>query len=511
MLGARLRRWSVARLATASMATLVVVVAAAGPGAPSGPGGSAGAATTPSPWQSVGFPPELHPGAMLLLTDGSVMVQDQGPDNSGASGWWLLAPDAHGSYVHGAWRQIASLPSGYGPLSFASAVLPDGRVIIEGGEDNLGNSKAFTNRGAIYQPVANRWTPVAPPHGGEWKTIGDAPATVLANGIFMMGGSGNFTNTTQALLDPRTLGWTITGTNKVDDNEEEGFSLLPDREVLAVGLKQIPDKAELYHPSTGAWSSAGTIPVPVVDTVGGEIGPMVLRPNGTVLVVGATGRTAVYDVAAGRWSAGPSFPVVGGEQPHSADGPAAVLPDGDVLIDASPGLFHPPSHFFVFDGRTLQRVVDAPDASTLESNWGYMLVLPTGQVLFNDRDGHMEVYDAGRSPKAAWRPAIRSVATTIVPGHRYSVAGSQLNGLTQGAYYGDDYQSATNYPLVRLTYSSTGRVAYARTFQMSSMAVTPKLVSHAEFALPASAPAGAASLVVVANGIASAPVSVTVR
>jgi hypothetical protein len=34
------------------------------------------------------------------------------------------------------WSQIASLPSGYIPSFFASAVLPDGRVIVEGGEYN---------------------------------------------------------------------------------------------------------------------------------------------------------------------------------------------------------------------------------------------------------------------------------------------------------------------------------------------------------------------------------------
>ena len=57
-----------------------------------------------------------------------------------------------------------SLPraSSYGPLYFASAVLPDGRYIIEGGEYNNGND-AWTKLGAIYDPVANTWTSVTPP------------------------------------------------------------------------------------------------------------------------------------------------------------------------------------------------------------------------------------------------------------------------------------------------------------------------------------------------------------
>ena len=88
---------------------------------------------------------------MLLLSDGSVIVQ-----GLCSSTWYRLSPDASGNYVDGTWNQIASLPSTYGPLFYASALLPDGRVIIEGGEDNLGDSGALTNLGAIYQPLTNR-------------------------------------------------------------------------------------------------------------------------------------------------------------------------------------------------------------------------------------------------------------------------------------------------------------------------------------------------------------------
>lgn len=70
---------------------------AAGEGAVAG--ATTGAASV-SPWVNVPFPAQLHPGAMLLLTNGSVMVQDQGPLQSGSRGWWLLQPNEWGSYVH---------------------------------------------------------------------------------------------------------------------------------------------------------------------------------------------------------------------------------------------------------------------------------------------------------------------------------------------------------------------------------------------------------------------------
>jgi len=140
----------------------------------------------------------------------------------------------------------------------------------------------------------------------------------------------------------------------------------------------------------------------------------------------------------------------------------------------------------------------------------YMMVLPTGQVLYNDRSGFIGVYNAQGSPNSSWLPVITAVPTTLAAGGTYTVAGKQLNGLTQGAAYGDDYQPNTNYPLVRLTNNATKAVAYARTFGMTSMSVTPGRSSSASFTLPTTLPAGAYTLVVVANGLASKQVAVTV-
>lgn len=86
--------------------------------------------------------------------------------DNGCQDWWKLTPDEFGSYVNGTWTQLASLPDGYSPLYHASAVLPDGRVIIEGGEYIFSNgvfNAVWSDQGAIYDPLANGWTPVAPP------------------------------------------------------------------------------------------------------------------------------------------------------------------------------------------------------------------------------------------------------------------------------------------------------------------------------------------------------------
>ena len=68
----------------------------------------------------------------------------------------------------------------------ASAVLADGRLLLEGGEyTDCGAVFTLTNQGAIYDPAANTWTTVTPPKG--WSYIGDSPSTVLANGDYVIG------------------------------------------------------------------------------------------------------------------------------------------------------------------------------------------------------------------------------------------------------------------------------------------------------------------------------------
>ena len=89
--------------------------------------------------------------------------------------------------------------------------------------------------------------------------------------------------------------------------------------------------------------------------------------------------------------------------------------------------------------------------------------------------------------------------------------GKQLNGLTQNNAYGDDYQGDTDYPLVRLTNTSTGKVYWALTHGESTHSIAPGKIMYTKFDLPASIPAGKYSLVSIANGIVSNAVIVGVH
>jgi hypothetical protein len=86
------------------------------------------------------------------------------------------------------------------------------------------------------------------------------------------------------------------------------------------------------------------------------------------------------------------------------------------------------------------------DTLNISSYWGNMLMLPKGEILFTD-SGNVWVYQHGGTRKSEWLPQILSVPTTVKRGQTYSVSGLNFKGFSQGAFYGDDVQGATNYPL----------------------------------------------------------------
>ena len=136
------------------------------------------------------------------------------------------------------------------------------------------------------------------------------------------------------------------------------------------------------------------------------------------------------------------------------------------------------------------------------------MMLPTGQVLV----GGSKVYNPTGTYEASWAPSITSVLSSVTRGSTYKIFGTQFNGLSQAAAFGDEYETATNYPLVRITNKATGHVFYARTHDHSTMGVaTGSATVSTNFDVPATMESGASMLEVVANGIPSAPVSVTVN
>lgn len=486
---------------------------------------------------------DLGPGgaeAPILMTDGGVLIHNVG--YFGADGRiFKLTPDSRGNYVNGTWSELATMP--YVAVDGASAVLPDGRIIMEGGEySNYELDFLLTNQGSIYDPVADSWTLVPPPPffvdlyppraTFAPSPIGDSQSVVLADGTFMLADK---MSKQAALLDADTLTWTETGTGtKADMNDEEGWTLLPDGQVLTidcytdyyfgVATGPYPTKAtnsELYDPLSGQWSSAGSTINTLTDRTLAEMGTAMLRPDGTVFAVGSQGYTSIYDTHTRLWHAGPRLPKSPqGFQYTAQDEPGALLPNGNVLITASGGrtpvgggYTNPPVAFFEFDGKKLIKEPTIPNAANNAAYSVSLLVLPTGQVLAVDGTDDVEIYTpSDRSYQEHWAPVIDTVPTVLSRGQTYTLTGIRLNGMSQGSFYGDEDQDATNYPLLRITSITRPGwvVSYARTHDFSSMAVQSNALVSMKFDVPPEMPTGLAALQVVTNGIPSRAVVVNI-
>jgi hypothetical protein len=309
--------------------------------------------------------------------------------------------------------------------------------------------------------------------------------------------------------------WTAVGSSgKADWNAEEGWVLMPNGTVLTWDVLNSPH-SEHYVPSLQQWISDGNTATnlmgpPEVGCIQygggeycppGETGPGILRPDGSVFATGATpqgqnhGHTSIYrpgasPTDAGTWTAGPDFP----NNDDAGDNFAALLINGKVLVEGNSG------RFYEFDGTNL--------TPTLSSFGGPLLVLPTGQVLV----GGSQVYSSTGSYLQPWAPFILTCPSSVTRGQTYTAFGKQFNGLSQAANFGDEFETATNYPLVRIVNNATGHVFYAKTHNHSTMAVNTKSIpTYTNFDVPTNMETGASKLYVVANGIPSPPFNVTVN
>ena len=489
-------------------------------------------AVSNDPWQLMTTKPNL-PNIVAkeawLLTNGKVLVLATG--NDGRVSWWTITPDINGNYYDGTWNQIARIPDYNSDGN--GAILHSGNFFISGGEANYTDAGVFeenNNRSYVYNVSTNTWTAVTPPNNGQgiWAHIGAPPFVELANGKIMIG---NFSDRDPSsshesmLFDETTMKWTVTGTNKTGMNSEAGFTLLPNDKVLSVNTDGRGDAAEIYDPATELWSKTGGIPAALAN---GEIGPALTLPNGKTLAQGATGANALYDYITNSWTQGPSFPKLNnGLQLSAPDNPTAILPNGNLLTvtsyiarDTNNMDMIGPARYFEYDvtSNAWLPVIDdlmLPPANS-NSTGIKMLPLPNGKVMVinssaNPGSGGIAFYTSSGAPVPSWAPVIDKVSDiALSPGKNYNVSGKQLSGLTQGSQFGDEFENATNYALVRIVNNSSHHVFYATTSNFSNTSIKPMVPSTFNFTIGSDFEDGPSQMYVVANGIASLPIDVNI-
>jgi hypothetical protein len=490
-----------------------------------------------SPWKLMSPQPDLGGGArlMFLLTNGKVMVQTSNGGVESRQKWWLLTPDINGNYDTGTWKQAPS-PKDYNPTTYNGAVLHDGNLMVFGGEQNATDAGVVTNGTnicEIYNVETNSWKQIAPPNNGQgdWRAL-MGPNAALADGRILIGASPDGSNANESMLyDPITNSWALTGANKVGENNEAGFTLLQNDKVLTTqqpaggNLGTGTSIAEIYDPATGLWSSAGETNA-LFNFV--EVGPALGLRNGNVLQTGSLGANGLYNPTTNSWSVVPPFAKLkNGLQLVAQDNEAAILPNGNILTitatyihstisgnGIAPGRSMAPARYVEYDWRT-NSWIDLPAGLLSLPSWSgpnmtFFLPLPNGQIMIADRGG-IQFFTGTGSPEANWAPVVSSVSSlNLSPKTQYTISGKQLSGLTQGLHWGDEWQAATNYPLVRIVNNASHHVFYATTSGISSTSITPMVPSTFNMTIGSEIENGPSKLYVVATGIESLPTDVTI-
>jgi hypothetical protein len=474
-------------------------------------------------------------GHMMLLSDGTVMVQ-----NNGGNYWARLSPDNHGHYVNGTWSALASM---HDSRSFySSQVLTDGRVFVAGAEYGNGGAQfdVVGARAEIYDPVANTWTQINPPSAllnyttppgvsvdTNKQAFFDSASMLLPDGTVLVGPVDPAIYNGTLIYNPFSNTWTngpltVNNPQGIGCQAEATWVKLANDSILTIdpgGNNVSGTNTERYIPSLGKWVVDTSLPIPIYDqnpTAFGEMGAAFLLPNGNALYFGASGHTAYYAPGGGSnkgsWTPGPDIPA----GLAASDAPAAMMVNGRILAEFVVDSNHRTNYFYEFDPVAKSYTqVPSPTGGLTDSfnicDRTSMLDLPDGTVLYNDSSQRLYVYTPDPTVPiiASGKPVINSI--TWNGNGSIHLAGTGFNGISAGAAYGDEAQQDSNYPLAIFT-DGGGNVTYGRTVfwsstgvQTGSNPVTTELVVPGAFYYNG----GNYSLQVEANGIASDPVSIT--
>ena len=441
-------------------------------------------------WAPLVSAPPVGVNNCLLLSDGNVLGMN------GAGQCVKLTPDIHGSYRNGTWSMLATMNDSR--LFCASQVLTNCNVFVAGGEYGTGHDHA-----ELYDPLNNVWTRIPDPVPGVG--FSDAISEMLPNGNVIVAPVSQFGGC--LIYSVAANSWQSAG-SAANQNETCWVKLTNDN---IITIDTGSQSSEHYVPALNQWFADGSLPVPLYG-FGAELGAGFLLPNGKVFYIGGTTNTAIYTpgatvTSAGTWTGSSSIP----NNLGAVDAPAAMMVNGKVLCALGPvGGFNGPTSFYEYDYTTdTFTQVGAPGGGSTFGPAPYvtsMLDLPDGSVLFvaGQNSSSLYIYTPDGTPLAAGVPVINSI-TENADGS-YHLSGLGLNGISEGAAYGDDEQMSTSRPWVRMTNTVSGNVYYTRTYNWSSTSVqTGGKVLTTEFMLPQGLPAGTYSLVEAANGNPSTP------
>ena len=230
---------------------------------------------------------------LMVLQNGQALA-------ASASGAELYTPST------GTWAHTGSMNAARN--DFTVTLLTNGKVLVAGGYRNDPVKGAVALGSAeLYNPTTGKWTYTGSLHTARWSHS----ANLLQNGEVLVAGdesfgSGGTTNVfaSAELYNPSTGKWTTTG-SMTTVRRGNTMTLLQNGQVLVAGgsdgAGNLLASAELYNPSTGTWTLTGSLPHPLDGFTA------TLLTNGQVLAAagndgGYIASAELYDPSTGVWT-----------------------------------------------------------------------------------------------------------------------------------------------------------------------------------------------------------------
>lgn len=241
----------------------------------------------------------------------------------------------------GQWSQVAPMST---PRQNARLFnLPDGTVLVYGGEGGTGTSPSLLKAAEVYDPIANTWKTVS-----NMITPRNSPASIFLaetganNGELLVFGGLNETSNSSAplasaeLYNPLSQTWTATDSLNTA-RDQFSANLLPNGKVLVAGgldaNGKLLDSAEVYDPGSGTWSYVSSM-----NAARANHQSLVLDATGQVLVAGgfsgavgsapgsATASAELFSPFTETWTLTGSL-----TYPRAEFGLQKMAPDGQIL------------------------------------------------------------------------------------------------------------------------------------------------------------------------------------
>jgi len=224
----------------------------------------------------------------VLMADGNVLVA------GGYNGGYLSSAEVYVT-TSGVWRSIA--PMNLPRALHAASLLRDGRILVTGGV----NATGVLGRNEIYNPATDSWTLVkcfnnaADPCAGNATKAHSHRATLLPDGrVLVTGGNDGFGEVDYSLAyDPAADSWTNTAVlgNALNvPRFNHTASLLPNGAVLVAGGAQkfgnSLSSVETFSAASSSWQITGGLNGPRA------FHTTVLAPNGSLFAAGGANSAA---------------------------------------------------------------------------------------------------------------------------------------------------------------------------------------------------------------------------